>query len=102
MICRIWHGYTTRQNADAYEQLLKNEIFTEIKEKQIEGYKDIELLIRQTAEEVEFVTIMHFISIEAVKQFAGEDHEKAVVPLKAQKLLKRYDDRSVHYEVKYP
>ena len=102
MICRIWHGYATLQNADAYEQLLKKEIFTGIEEKQIDGYKGIELLIRRTGDEVEFITIMHFISIEAVKQFAGEDYEKAVVPLKAQQLLKRYDDRSQHYEVKYP
>lgn len=101
MICRIWHGYTSPQNADAYEQLLKKEIFTGIEEKQIDGYKGIELLTRQIGDEVEFITIMHFISIEAVKQFAGKDHEKAVVPLKARNLLKRCDKRSQHYEVKY-
>ena len=74
----------TPQNADAYEQLLMKGTFTGVEEKQIGGFKSIELLTRKIRDEVEFITIMHFISIEAVKQFAGEDHEKTVVPLKAQ------------------
>lgn len=44
MISRIWHGYTTLENADAYEQLLKEEIFVGIKNLKIIGYKGIQLL----------------------------------------------------------
>lgn len=100
MISRVWHGWTTPENADAYESLLKREIFQGIKNRQIDGYKGIHLLRRDHGEEIEFVTIMWFESIEAVRSFAGEDYEVAVVPKKARALLSRFDARSQHYEVK--
>jgi heme-degrading monooxygenase HmoA len=100
MISRIWHGWTTSANADAYEALLKNEIFLNIQSQQIAGYRGIHLLRRPLDDEVEFVTIMWFDSIEAVRAFAGEDYEVAVVPPKARALLARFDARSQHYEVK--
>jgi antibiotic biosynthesis monooxygenase (ABM) superfamily enzyme len=100
MISRIWHGWTTHANADAYERLLKAEIFAGIQQRQIPGYRGIQLLRRNLGSEVEFITVMRFDSIEAVRVFAGEDYEKAVVPEKARALLSRYDARSQHYEVK--
>lgn len=100
MITRIWHGWTTPGNANAYESLLKSEIFEGIKDRQIAGYLGIHLLRRNLGEEVEFVTIIWFDSIEAVRAFAGDDYEAAVVPPKARVLLSRFDDRSQHYEVK--
>jgi heme-degrading monooxygenase HmoA len=100
MISRIWHGWTTHANADAYEALLKSEIFTGIKNRQIAGYRGIHLFRRNFDKEVEFVTVMWFDSIEAVRAFAGEDYEVAVVPPKAKALLSRFDARSQHYEVK--
>jgi heme-degrading monooxygenase HmoA len=100
MISRIWHGWTTTVNADAYEALLKSEIFVGIQEREIAGYRGIHLLRRDLGDEVEFVTIMWFDSIEAVRTFAGEDYEGAVVPPKARELLSRFDARSQHYDVK--
>lgn len=100
MISRIWHGYTTFENADSYESLLKEEIFTGIKNRNIKGYKGIQLLRRNMDNETEFITVMWFESIDSVRIFAGEDYEKAVVPEKAQKLLLRFDAKSQHYEVK--
>ena len=100
MIARIWHGYTTPGNADGYENLLRTEIFHGIESRSIDGFKDIQLLRRDTQSETEFITIMRFESLDAVKKFAGDDHEKAVVPEKARQLLKRYDATSQHYEIK--
>jgi antibiotic biosynthesis monooxygenase (ABM) superfamily enzyme len=100
MISRIWHGWTTLENAATYESLLKTEIFPAIAAKNISGYRGIELLRRQLANEVEFITIMHFDSLEAVKQFAGEDYEKSYVPDKARIVLSRHDEQSQHYEIK--
>lgn len=100
MISRIWRGWTSRQNADAYESLLKAEIFTGIIERGITGFQGIDLLRRELGEEVEFVTIMWFDSLLAVRTFAGEDYERAVIPVKARQLLKRFDERSAHYEVR--
>jgi heme-degrading monooxygenase HmoA len=100
MISRIWRGWTTPENADSYEALLKAEIFTGIVERGISGFQGIDLLRRKVGDTVEFVTIMWFDSILAVRTFAGEDYEKAVVPLKARSLLLRFDERSAHYEVR--
>jgi len=100
MISRIWHGWTTPENADSYENLLKREIFPGIASKNVSGYRGIQLLRRPLEGEVEFITIMWFDSWGAVKEFAGEDYEKAYVPPKARKVLSRFDDRSQHYEIK--
>jgi heme-degrading monooxygenase HmoA len=100
MISRIWHGYTTLENADTYEKLLKEEIFKGIKKRKIKGYKGIQLLRRQHNNEIEFVTIMWFDTLDSVKEFAGSDFENAVVPQKAQKVLSRFDKQSQHYEVR--
>jgi hypothetical protein len=99
MIARIWHGYTTVENADAYVNLLKNEIFEGIAAKQMKGYRGIQLLRRELDNEYEFTTIMWFDQIENVKQFMGEDYETSYVLPEAQKLLKRFDKRSAHCEV---
>lgn len=100
MISRIWHGWTTHQNADKYEALLKEEIFVGIQNRHIRGFKDIQLLRRQTDEEVEFITIMRFDSLESVREFAGQDYKRAVVPEKARVILSRFDERSQHYEIR--
>lgn len=99
MISRIWHGYTTPKNADAYEKLLKEEVFTGIKERNLKGYKGIQLLRRNLGDKTEFITIMWFENLESVREFAGKDFEKAVVPEKAQMLLFDFDQKSQHYDV---
>lgn len=100
MISRIWHGWTTHQNADVYEQLLKEEIFVGIQNRHIPGVRGIQLLRRQLSGETEFITIMTFDTLESVKEFAGSDYEQAVVPEKARAVLSHFDQRSQHYEIK--
>jgi len=96
MISRLWHGWTTGKNADAYENLLRAEVLPGIH--RVRGFKGAHLLRRDVQNEVEFVTICWFDSLKAVKEFAGEDYEVAVVPPPARKLLSRFDARSAHYE----
>ena len=100
MISRIWHGWTTLSNADKYAALLKEEIFVGIQNRHIRGFKGIQLLCRQVGDEVEFVTIMMFDSLDAVREFAGRDYEQAVVPEKARAILSHFDERSQHYQVR--
>jgi heme-degrading monooxygenase HmoA len=100
MISRIWHGWTTAENADAYEQLLRSEIFHGIQGRGIPGFRGIDLLRREQKDSVEFVTVMWFDSLDAVRAFAGADYEVAVVPMAARRLLTRFDERSAHYEVR--
>ena len=100
MVSRIWHGWTTPGNADKYEAMLKEEIFVGIQNRHIRGFKGIQLLRREVGDEVEFVTIMLFDSLDAAREFAGEDYEMAVVPEKARAVLSHFDKRSQHYEIR--
>lgn len=100
MIARVWHGWTTPESADAYESLLRHEIFEGIQDRQIAGFRGIQLMRRSLETEVEFMTTMWFDSIESVRTFAGDDYEVAVVPPKAQALLARFDGRSQHYDIR--
>jgi len=100
MIGRIWHGWTEQGKADAYESLLKEEIFIGIQNRQIAGFLGIQLFRRNLGAEDEFITIMWFDSLDAVRAFAGQDYKAAVVPPKARALLSRFDERSQHYEVR--
>jgi hypothetical protein len=96
-IKRVWHGWTTPKNADLYQDLLHKEIFPGIESKNIEGYRSVELLRLDQKEEVEFVTIMTFDSIENVIDFQGTDYKKSYIPQSTQKLLKRWDKSAAHY-----
>ncbi len=80
--------------------MLKEEIFVGIQNLHILGFKGIQLLRREVGQEVEFVTIMLFDSLYAVREFAGEDYEVAVVPEKARAVLSHFDERSQHYEIR--
>ncbi len=98
MLARLWHGWTTPENADAYESLLRSEVLPGI-ESRIDGFRGVYLLRNESGGEVEFVTVTLWDSLDAVREFAGADYEVAVVPPEAQRVLSHYDERSVHYEV---
>ena len=97
MISRIWHGWTSRENADKYEKLLRADVLPGIH--RIRGYNGAYLLRRDAAnDEVEFITITQFTDMGAVREFAGADYERAVIAPGASELLSHYDERSQHYE----
>ena len=99
MIARISHGWTKPQDAKTYEELLRDEIFPGIAERNIRGYHGAELFIRGENDEVEFVTLLRFDSMEGIKEFAGENQSKPVIHPKAEALLTRMDERSQHYRI---
>ncbi len=99
MIARIWHGYTTPEQANTYEKLLREEIFVGIENKKLSGYHGLQLFKRKLDNEIEFTTIMWFDDIQSVKQFVGDDYTKAYVPDTARKLLAHFDQESVHCEL---
>ncbi len=98
-VVRIWRGWTTPENADAYERLLRAEILPGIH--RIDGYLGADLLRADVSDrgEVEFATITRWRSLDAVRAFAGDDYDVAVVPSEARKLLSRFDERSAHYRL---
>ncbi len=99
MICRIWRGWTSPQNADTYEGVVLGQVIPGIEAMRIEGFRHIDVLRRPKDHEVEFVTIMWFDDLDAVKRFMGEDYEVGHVPAEARAVLSHFDERSAHYEV---
>lgn len=97
-ISRMWHGWTTRAKADAYEKLLREEVLPGIH--RVKGFRGAQVLRRDLGkDEVEFVVITLFDSLAAVKEFAGDDYESAVILPEAHKLLSRFDPRAAHYKI---
>jgi heme-degrading monooxygenase HmoA len=99
VIGRIWHGWTTRDNAAPYEELLGTTILPGID--RIHGFRGAELFRREVGDEVEFVTVTRFDSLDAVREFAGDDYEVAVISDEAHRLLSRFDERVAIYEIAF-
>ena len=97
MIARIWRGRTTRENADAYQELLATTVLPGID--RIGGFRGAELYRRDAGDEVEFMTITRFASLDAVRGFAGDDYEQAVISDDAHRLLSSWDERVAIYEL---
>ncbi len=99
MICRIWRGWTTAENAAAYQELLVSNIIPSIEARGIAGLRHIDMMRRAAGGEVEFSTIMWFDSLAAIEAFVGADYEVSYVPPAARAVLSSFDERAVHYEV---
>jgi heme-degrading monooxygenase HmoA len=98
MIARHWRGWTEPQNADAYETLLKTQVLPGLGK--IAGYRGGYVLRGDVADEVEFVVINLFDSVEAVRAFAGPNYATAVCEPEARRLLSRIETMAHHYDVR--
>jgi antibiotic biosynthesis monooxygenase (ABM) superfamily enzyme len=96
LITRVWRGWTAPENADAYEAFLLTELFPSMRA--IPGFRDADVLRRSDGDEVAFVTLTRFDSLEAIRAFAGEDYETPVLEPRALELLSHWDERALHYE----
>jgi heme-degrading monooxygenase HmoA len=97
VIARLWHGYTKPEHADAYESMLKPELLPGVSK--VKGFRGSYLLRRPAGNEVEFVTIMLWESIDAIRAVTGPDYETAVIPEERRQYLSHHDAKSAHYEV---
>jgi heme-degrading monooxygenase HmoA len=93
----MWRGWTTGEDADAYERFLLTELFPQMGN--IPGFVGAEVLRRDAPDaEVEFVTLTRFETLDAIREFAGNDYELPVIEPTARALLSRYDERAQHFE----
>ncbi|MFP4228069.1 MAG: antibiotic biosynthesis monooxygenase family protein [Salinivenus sp.] len=99
MIARVWHGWTAPADADAYERLLREEVLPDMAGQAGDGFRGAEVLRRADGEEVAFITILRFVSMDAVRRVVGDDVRAAHVPADARALLTRYDETVTHYDV---
>ena len=99
MICRLWRGYATHEHANAYEQIVRLKVIPQIEARRIPGFRHIDLMRRDLGSEVEFQTLMWFDDLKAIMSFMGEDYSLSHVPEEARAVLKRFDERALHFEV---
>lgn len=99
MICRLWRGWTSPENAAAYEHIVRGEVIPGIEARHIPGFRHIDLMKRDLGEEVEFQTLMWFDSLESIIAFMGAEYAVSHVPAAARAVLARFDDRAAHFEV---
>ncbi|MFL6728479.1 MAG: hypothetical protein ACJ8EZ_00935 [Sphingomicrobium sp.] len=99
MICRLWRGWTSPENAGEYERIVRTEVIPGIEARRIPGFRHIDLMKRDLDGEIEFQTLMWFVCLDAIKHFMGEDFSVSHVPLEARAVLNSFDDRAAHYEV---
>lgn len=99
MISRIWHGYTTPENADRYQAIVTGEVIPGILDMKIPGFERIELFRKARDTDVEFITVMWFRDLNAVRAFMGEDFEQSHVPPRAREVLSHFDERAQHYDI---
>jgi hypothetical protein len=95
VITRLWRGWTTPENADAYEQFLLTRLFPSMRA--IAGFRGADVLRRRDDEEIAFVTLTRFESLDAIRGFAGDDYEVPVLEPEAIALLLRYEHRAFHF-----
>jgi hypothetical protein len=98
-VCRLWRGWTTPENADAYERIVRGEVIPGIEARRIPGFRHIDLMKRDLGGEIEFQTLMWFDSLDAIKAFMGDDYEISHVPAAARATLSRFDERAAHFDV---
>ena len=98
-VCRLWRGWTTPENADAYERIVLGEVIPGIEARRIPGFQHIDLMKRDLGSEVEFQTLMWFESLDAIRAFMGDDYAVSHVPAAARVVLSRFDERAAHFEV---
>ena len=98
-VCRLWRGWTTPENAAAYERIVRGEVIPGIEARRIPGFRHIDLMKRDLGGEIEFQTLMWFDSVDAIRAFMGEDYDVSHVPAAAQAVLSRFDERAAHFEL---
>ena len=100
-VARIWRGWTTVEDADAYQAIVDGEVLPAIFERHIPGLVSAHLMRADAIVdgEVEFTTIIWFESLDSVKNFMGEDYQRSHVPESAQVVLKRFDSEAKHFHI---
>jgi hypothetical protein len=97
VIARVWRGWAPQSRADHYQRHYESEVSEHLRA--VDGFRGARLLRRDDGQEVMFTSITWFASMDAVRDFAGDDYELAVVEPTARAALSRWDERVLHHDV---
>jgi len=95
MIARMWKGLALPEKADDYVEHLQMSVLPELR--LIDGFQGVHLMREDTADAVEFIVLTFWESMDAIRKFAGEAAEVAVVAPAAQSLFREYDSTVKHF-----
>jgi antibiotic biosynthesis monooxygenase (ABM) superfamily enzyme len=98
VICRVWRGWTTPENAAPYQSILLLKVIPAIEARRIPGFRHIDVLRLDRGKETEFTTLMWFDSIDSVRNFMGADYTVSHVPAEARAVLAHFDAHAEHHE----
>jgi heme-degrading monooxygenase HmoA len=97
VIARAWRGWTKAEDADAYEAHLRPELLPGVSK--MPGFAGSYLLRRVVGDEVEFMTILLWESMEGIRTLTGKDYQRAVIPEERKKYLVRFEEKAAHFDV---
>ena len=97
MIVRLWKGRALPESADAYQRHVSTAVFPELE--RLEGYVGGRVLRRNVDRHVEFLVMTEWTSVTAIRAFAGEPPDRAVVEPEARAVLVQYDTHVQHFEL---
>ena len=97
MIARIWRGWAPLATAGDYQRHYQTEVSAHLRA--VNGFRGARLLRQTDGSEVMFTSITFFTSLDAIRGFAGDDYELAVVEEAARQVLSRWDEQVSHHEV---
>ncbi len=97
MIARMWRGFAIPEKAEEYAKHLQESVLPELR--QIDGFQGVTLMRQDVAQSVEFIVLTLWESMDAIRKFAGENAEAAVVAPAAQPLFREYDSTVRHFEI---
>lgn len=97
MIARIWRGWAPAERAGDYQRHYETEVSGHLRA--VRGFSGAQLLRREEDGEVAFTSVTWFTDLDAVRGFAGDDYEQAVVEEEARAALSHWDERVTHHEI---
>ena len=97
MIARIWKGAVHHTDADIYADYIRQTGFAAYAD--TPGNRGAWILRRDEGDRTTFITLSFWDSVDAIRAFAGEDIEAAVLYPEDERYLIGGESTVVHYEV---
>ena len=97
MIARIWHGVTLAEKADEYYQFLQQSGIADYQ--LVDGNRSVQVLRRIEGDKAHFLLITLWDSMDAIKNFAGDNPEKAKYYPEDKDYLLEFEEYVSHYDV---
>lgn len=97
MIARSWHGIVPKEKKQAYYEYLENTGLHDYRN--TKGNKGVQVFCRDEDNETHFLLITFWDSYQSIKEFAGDDYEKARYYPEDEAFLLELEPYVKHYQI---